>query len=152
MVPLIWNCSAGLDQDKVEKIVEARARWTETRAERVNAAAAAVAEARDTPALLAWLNRLVADAKRRRPSELTVEWVLERYVAQEGACEYTGVQMAFDGHRREGKFQVSLERLDRSKEYLKSNTVLICCEANTGQGDEVNMSKFHADRLYGKKR
>jgi len=153
VVPLIWNCRAGLDQDKVEKIVEARARWTETRAERVNAAAAAVAEARETPALLAWLNRLVLAAKKRRPSELTVEWVLERYVAQEGACEYTGVQMAFDGHRREGKFQVSLERLDRkSKEYLKSSTVLICCEANTGQGDEVNMSKFHADRLYGKKR
>jgi hypothetical protein len=60
--------------------------------------------------------------------------------------------MAFDGHAR-GKFQVSLERLDRkSKEYLKTNTVLICCEANTGQGDEVNMSKEHADRLYGKKR
>ena len=153
VVPLIWNCRAGLDQDKVEKIVEARARWTETRAERVNAAAAAVAEARETPALLAWLSRLVSLAKHRRPSELTVEWVLERYVAQEGACEYTGVQMAFDGHRREGKFQVSLERLDRkSKEYLKSSTVLICCEANTGHGAEVNMSKFHADRLYGKKR
>jgi len=152
VVPLIWNCSVGLDQDKVEKIVEARARWTETRAERVNAAAAAVAEARGTPALLTWLNHLVLAAKQRRPSELTVEWVLERYVAQEGACEYTGVQMAFDGHAR-GKFQVSLERLDRkSKEYLKTNTVLICCEANTGQGDEVNMSKEHADRLYGKKR
>ena len=153
VVPLIWNCRAGLDQDKVEKIVEARARWTETRAERVNAAAAAVAEARETPALLAWLNQKVLEAKKRRPSELTVEWVLERYVAQEGACEYTGVQMAFDGHRRGGKFQVSLERLDRkSKKYLKSSTVLICCEANTGQGDEVNMSKEHADRLYGKKR
>ena len=142
----------GLDQDKVEAIVEARARWTERHAQRVAAAAAAVAEARATPALVAWLNNLLRAAKQRRSSELTFEWVLAQYEEQEGACFYTGVQMAFDGHR-EGKFQVSLERLDRkSKEYLKSITVLICCEANTGQGDEVNMSKEHADRLYGKKR
>ena len=59
--------------------------------------------------------------------------------------------MAFDGHRK-GKFQVSLERLDRKSGYSEKGTVLICCEANTAYGDEVNMSEEHADRLYGKRR
>ena len=103
------------------------------------------------PALLTWVNHMISNAKKRRPSELTVEWVLAQYMAQEGACYYTGVQMAFDGHRK-GKFQVSLERLDRKSGYSEKGTVLICCEANTAYGVEVNMSEEHADRLYGKRR
>jgi hypothetical protein len=115
-------------------------------AQRVAAADAAVAQVRATPALVAWLNQLVARQKRKS-SGLTVEWVLAQYKEQEGACFYTGVQMAFDGHGEQRKFRVSLERLDRKSGYLKSNTVLICWEANT-----VNMSVAHADLLYGPKR
>ena len=123
MVPLIWNTAAGLDQDKVFKIVYTRARWVaDTDVRRAYAATTRAAAMEDTarPLRLKLIKRLrqkgPADRDRDR-DELDLDWALQQYVDQEGACFYTGVTLTLSGPIYTTPFVLSFERRDESLGY-----------------------------------
>ena len=154
VVPLVWQSPAGLDQDKVFAIVYTRARWTADAATRRAAALATCAAARisATPLRSTLVSRLQAECGDRPRDQLDLEWALDRYVHQEGACHYTGVTLAVSGPIYTTPFVLSFERLDEDPAvgYTRDNTVLVAAEFNTGCG--VQMSERLADLLYGPKR
>ena len=138
MVPLIWNTAAGLDQDKVFKIVYTRARWVaDTDVRRAYAATTRAAAMEDTahPLRLTLIKRLrqkgPADCDRDC-DELDLDWALQQYVDQEGACFYTGVTLTLSGPIYTTPFVLSFERRDESLGYTPVNTEFIAAEFNCG--------------------
>ena len=155
VVPLIWNTTAGLDQDKVFTIVYTRARWeADTDVRRTHAAATrAAAEASDHPLRLTLARRLRQKGPTKRDrdrSELDLAWALQQYVDQEGACFYTGVTLTLSGLIYTTPFVLSFERLDESLGYTRANTVLIAAEFNSGY--KTQMTADLANRFFGPKR
>ena len=153
VVPLVWQSCAGLDQDKVFTVVHTRARWNpDADARRAAALATRAAAACNTahPLHLTLVKRLKADCRGRPRTELDLDWALERYERQEGACFYTGVTLAVSGPIYTTPFVLSFERLDEKLRYTRANTVFVAAEFNTGCG--VQMSVELADLLYGPKR
>lgn len=57
--------------------------------------------------------------------DLDFEYVKLLYKEQDGRCYYSGIEMTTNG-----QFKMSLERLDNSIGYLKSNVALCCLELN----------------------
>ena len=85
-----------------------------------------------------------------RALHLDLEWALDRYERQEGACYYTGVTLILSGPVYTTPFILSFERLDESLGYTRTNTVFIAAEFNSGYG--VQMTTDLADLFYGPKR
>ena len=155
VVPLIWNTTAGLDQDKVFTIVYTRARWeADTDVRRAYAAAtrSAAMEAAH-PLRLTLLKRLRQKGPKDRDrdrGQLDLDWALQQYVDQEGACFYTGVTLTLSGPIYTTPFVLSFERLDESLGYTPTNTVLIAAEFNSGY--KTQMTPDLANLFYGPKR
>ena len=84
MVPLLWNTSAGLDQEKVFQVVRARAHWNADGDQRRAATAHAVAT-QQWQCATGPLRRLSQPDR----GELDLGWALSQYELQEGACFYT---------------------------------------------------------------
>ena len=81
-----------------------------------------------------------------------LEWALDQYERQEGACYYTGVTLILSGPIYTTPFVLSFERLDESLEYTRTNTVFIGIAAEFNSGYGVQMSTDLADLFYGPKR
>ena len=86
VVPLLWNTSAGLDQEKVFQVVRARAHWNADEDQRRAATAHAVAT-QQWQCATGPLRRLSQPDR----GELDLGWALSQYMyeLQEGACFYT---------------------------------------------------------------
>ena len=144
VVPLLWNTSAGLDQEKVFQVVRARAHWNADEDQRRAATAHAVAT-QQWQCATGPLRRLSQPDR----GELDLGWALAQYERQQGACFYTGVALALSGDASSGTtpFVLSIERLDDRGEYTQENTVFVAAEFNCGNG--VQMSRELAVLLYG---
>ncbi len=59
--------------------------------------------------------------------EITSKDIQELYKSQEGRCFYSGIKMNLD----KNEWKISIERLDTTKGYIRSNIVLCCLEVNT---------------------
>jgi hypothetical protein len=64
------------------------------------------------------------DAKEH---SLTIDDLYNQYLKQQGRCAYTNIPLTMDGF-----FQVSLERIDVKKGYIKDNILLIITPLNVG--------------------
>jgi hypothetical protein len=53
--------------------------------------------------------------------------MVEIYAAQKGVCAYSGLPLRFG----KGDWMISLERLDPTKNYSRTNCALVCHEFNT---------------------
>lgn len=67
------------------------------------------------------LLRGVRNRKKRWDVDLTTEWILDRLYA--GGCEFTGLR--FDFETKRGAFTPSIDRIDVSKGYLRSNCRMV---------------------------
>jgi len=86
-------------------------------------------------------------AKRRRDATehtLTFDDVLDTYEQQGGRCYYSRVPLAFSGN-----FQMSLERLDSTKGYIRENSVLVILGLNAGDWSQVKHDDDERDEKNG---
>ena len=68
--------------------------------------------------------------------EIDAEWIIETFKENNARCFYSGKKMDLltnrkisregGGYKKNNKYNVSLDRIDPEKGYLKSNTVLCC--------------------------
>lgn len=63
--------------------------------------------------------------KRENPSRISAEDLYEIYILQEGKCIYTGAKLA-----TEGKYQISVDRIDPSGSHTKDNCQLVILPIN----------------------
>lgn len=88
-----------------------------------------------------WAARLVATALRRHNTywpgdgefDLTVEFLRERYEAQNGLCFWFGVELHVG--IGSGLQQISLDRADCSRGYTQDNILITSKSANLARGD-----------------
>lgn len=73
--------------------------------------------------------------------ELTYEDILEIIKDQDGRCYYSNVPLSF---KNKSDYRASIERLDPSKGYIKSNVVVCCLEFN----DAKQWSKEKVKEMY----
>ena len=93
---------------------------------------------------------LMSNVKRRSKdkklrSEIDINWIVDQWHRQKGICFYTNLKMSFlskrkssrkgGGYKKNNKLSVSLDRVDPSKGYLKSNVVLCTWLANNMKQD-----------------
>ena len=141
----MWGC-------EVFQIVYTRARWeADENARRAHAHAARAAALTSVKSSLRsmLIKRLCS---HDRALHLDLEWALDQYERQEGACYYTGVTLILSGPIYTTPFVLSFERLDESLEYTRTNTVFIGIAAEFNSGYGVQMSTDLADLFYGPKR
>lgn len=98
---------------------------------------------------------LLAGVRHRdSKAEIDLDFCLELWSKQEGRCYYTGDELHFNVNSNRQKNMISIDRIDSSKGYLKSNTVLTTWEVNSAKNnthhtDFLNMcSKI--SRIHGK--
>jgi hypothetical protein len=65
----------------------------------------------------------------RKNGDLTFEYIEKLYESQEGKCYISGVKMNAGTHQN---WKMSIERVDESVGYMKTNCVLICAEFQSG--------------------
>lgn len=76
-----------------------------------------------------WLARIKAQATYRKIKfNLTVEYVYELYVSQGKKCSLSGVDLFF--HKNLKECNVSVDRIDSNKGYIKGNIQLVHKEIN----------------------
>lgn len=83
--------------------------------------------------------------EKRWKSEIDNKWIVDQWHRQKGKCYYTKIKMKFlsnrksfkigGGYKKNNKYNVSLDRKDPSKGYLKFNVVLCCWMANNMKQD-----------------
>lgn len=89
--------------------------------------------------------------KKSRGRHLDIDYVLGIYDAQKGRCALSGVEMThIAGHGRVPT-NISIDRIDSSKGYVKGNIQLVCCAVNVAksnwpQQDFIEMCKRVADK------
>lgn len=86
--------------------------------------------------------------KREMAFDIDFDWMIEQYIRQQGMCYYSGMCMNV-GKGDSADWKVSLERLDASVGYLKTNTVMICHEFNMSVNwsrDKVELVRASARR------
>lgn len=93
-----------------------------------------------TLSLESCFKEIIRAAARRRPCTLTVEELVALYHAQEGRCALTGWPMTLT--RRAGRVptNLSLDRIDSTKDYTLSNVQLVCQIANQSKSDNDTAS------------
>lgn len=68
--------------------------------------------------------------------EIDENYIIDLYKKQNGLCYYTGVEMQLSSNdKSENRKNVSVDRIDSSKGYLKSNVVLCCWVVNNIKQD-----------------
>lgn len=88
--------------------------------------------------------RILAKLRGRDPdTDLTCEYLYHLYAEQRGLCAYSGVRMNVGPNQ--ARFQLSVERLNRSVGYRRGNVCLIILELNIG-GQVGNLSKADVER------
>ncbi len=89
------------------------------------------------------LSRLLKAAHKRSKikkisSDIDIEWLLEKYNEQNGKCLLTGIEFDLTHSNKKyhrNPFSPSLDRIDNSKGYTKSNTRLVCVWINIAIGE-----------------
>lgn len=77
-----------------------------------------------------------SEAKRKGLShEITIDDLTRLWRFQEGRCRYTGIPMVYDGEGRPES--VSIDRVDSSLGYVRSNVVLCCVYVNRMKNDKT---------------
>jgi len=88
--------------------------------------------------------RLSGWRKKTPGSDLTTDYLVELWEAQDGRCHYTALPMTFEPGRRYARpDSASLDRLDPAGGYMRGNVVWATCLANTMKRDLVE-SDFYA--------
>ena len=92
----------------------------------------------------AFLRDLVGAARQRKwPFEITLDYLVELFVEQEGRCAYTGERMTWKRGVGKVDTNISMDRVDSSVGYLPGNVVLCCARVNIMKGtltpDELKM-------------
>lgn len=72
--------------------------------------------------------------------EIDLEYLEELWGRQKGRCYYTGIEMKYIAHHKT-PLQVSIDRMDSSLGYIKSNTVL-CCQAINYCKNDYSINDF----------
>tara|TARA_B100000242_G_C42882070_1_gene409279 strand:- start:91 stop:699 length:609 start_codon:yes stop_codon:yes gene_type:complete len=93
---------------------------------------------------------LMSNVKRRcrdkkLKNEININWIVARWYKQKGLCHYTKLKMNFltnrkssrkgGGYKKNNRLNVSLDRINPSLGYLKSNVVLCAWLANNMKQD-----------------
>lgn len=65
------------------------------------------------------------------PSDLTVDYLLQLYARQDGACYYSGMKMEFNSRGGPNDHTMSLDRLCPDKGYIQDNVVWCAYLVNT---------------------
>jgi len=63
------------------------------------------------------------------------DYILELFLKQHGLCAYYNIPLKIDGGDKHHPLKPSLDRIDNSKGYCKSNIVLCCLMANLSRND-----------------
>lgn len=85
---------------------------------------------------------LTRDRKMGRKADIDIEWAKAQIAAQNNACALTGIPFQYQGLRkgRLSPFAPSLDRIDNSKGYEKSNVKIVVSAINMMRldwGDDV---------------
>lgn len=83
-------------------------------------------------------------AKRRRETDIDLEYLKDLWEKQDGKCAITKIEMILE--RNHLPFQASLDRIDCSKGYVKGNVRFICLIANYARNkwDDEAVTQFIA--------
>lgn len=73
------------------------------------------------------------------PMTIDEKYILDLYEYQNGKCYWMGINM-IPSSLKKYPFQPSLDRIDRSRGYVKGNVVLCCFAANFGRNENDEMS------------
>jgi hypothetical protein len=104
-------------------------------------------------------NDLVQNAKRRSKKikvDITIDDIIELYGLQEGKCALTNKKMTHiayankKGEHIMNKYNISVDRIDSSKDYTQDNIQLVCAIANRmktdlAQNDFIELCKSIVD-------
>jgi hypothetical protein len=74
-------------------------------------------------------NCIGSDKSRFNEFDITYEYLTDLLRYQRGRCAYSGIKLNY-GNSRENDWIASLERINPTRGYLKSNVCLICSEFN----------------------
>jgi hypothetical protein len=79
------------------------------------------------------LNLALHNAKKRSIVEISVNQMIEMWVAQRGLCALSGVRMTW-GNKQITGTSMSMDRIDQNKEYTIDNVRLVCHAVNSLRG------------------
>lgn len=86
--------------------------------------------------------RLILSEIKRTPSrnfrgvDIDLDFLVDLLKKQEGKCAITGIEMTYiKGLRKYHYSNVSIDRIDSSKGYMKDNVQLVCCWANMAKSN-----------------
>lgn len=77
--------------------------------------------------------------KSEAPFDITKQWIMEKLL--KGTCERTGIKFKYTKRKNDGftnPFVPSIDRIDNSKEYSKSNCQMVVWMYNRAKGDNTD--------------
>ena len=79
--------------------------------------------------------------RNKRITDIDLEYLLKLYEFQKGRCAISNIEMTigfgdsdYNGIQHTKPYNISIDRLDNSKGYLKGNVILICTSVNMFKG------------------
>lgn len=97
-----------------------------------------------------YANKTYLDAKHNHEKrskklkfDITQDHIKELYINQQGKCALSGIKMTYIGYQNNNKttinnFNISIDRIDSTKGYIKGNIQLICAAVNRMKSDLSN--------------
>ena len=82
--------------------------------------------------------------KQKIPFDITLEYVQELWDKQKGNCNLSGIPMTFELKTGRIPTNVSIDKIDKDKGYIKGNIQLVCMACNQIKSDmsELEMYQF----------
>lgn len=81
------------------------------------------------------LRRLKTKANRDR--DLSLDFLLSLYEKQKGLCAISGLPMTHISGQGKQAFNISIDRIDSSRNYEEDNVQLVCCALNIMKSDFI---------------
>lgn len=86
-----------------------------------------------TKSVKSYLTYLLGKAKRRRECFVSIDDLLQKWESQNGKCALTGWDMTFILGKGKVSSNISIDRINPSKDYTKENIQLVCACVNVAK-------------------